>query len=493
VDPDRFIGRLVIPGHQLLNQSLGALSQITLLATMAEVAGSSSAVIAANDPNLDPANLFRAGGYFSACLLERAHLKEAGVSTRAAGLFESLPLGDRHNREDDKVARAKRSMAKISNATRIACDSSEPGSRCARGWITDRRPEQLVPIPSNWGVLRSLIGTTDWKWGQTKLLSYGFSVRKADGRNYLRDWRNDLPHQPISDLAQGDSLGSDDIYRLKLGPAGLRVSGLPLVNNPLSCRPTDNPLTCWGDPRQGADPSLPFANTVKPSIWALSDAEIPGGLHYRVVTAAGVSGSRPDDLPNSSRHGEVGLNSFEKPVVQGLLTATVYVANVRPIADGNHPWQGLARFAHFEPGQYQGECGGEGSLTDEAQREAELNQPSTWVALNKTRKQLLNPRHDTTGAGTNKPALIDPDSGRLTVENSRKVFLGTDGLHVISRGQSYYHRPGNWAEQPNFFNPYWKPRLASVWQGRHSFPWVEQLVEQLPAPMADAPPKVLTH
>ncbi len=47
------------------------------------------------------------------------------------------------------------------------------------------------------------------------------------------------------------------------------------------------------------------------------------------------------------------------------------------------------------------------------------------------------------------------------------------GLTVVSRGQVYYHRPGNWTEQPNFFNPYWRPRLASVWQGTDQLPYVE--------------------
>ena len=34
------------------------------------------------------------------------------------------------------------------------------------------------------------------------------------------------------------------------------------------------------------------------------------------------------------------------------------------------------------------------------------------------------------------------------------------GINVLSRAQVYYHRPGAWAEPPNFFNPYWGARLA---------------------------------
>jgi hypothetical protein len=29
---------------------------------------------------------------------------------------------------------------------------------------------------------------------------------------------------------------------------------------------------------------------------------------------------------------------------------------------------------------------------------------------------------------------------------------------------TYYHRPGNWAEHPNFFNPFWRAKLAPIGQ-----------------------------
>ena len=36
------------------------------------------------------------------------------------------------------------------------------------------------------------------------------------------------------------------------------------------------------------------------------------------------------------------------------------------------------------------------------------------------------------------------------------------GMHAWARAQVYYHRPGTWAEPPNFFNPYWKPKLSPI-------------------------------
>jgi hypothetical protein len=57
------------------------------------------------------------------------------------------------------------------------------------------------------------------------------------------------------------------------------------------------------------------------------------------------------------------------------------------------------------------------------------------------------------------------------------------GLNAFSAAQVYYHRPGDWREQPNFFNPLWGARLmpvseSNVWQklGFGAVPILKQLV-----------------
>ena len=88
-----------------------------------------------------------------------------------------------------------------------------------------------------------------------------------------------------------------------------------------------------------------------------------------------------------------------------------------------------------------------------------------------------------------RPATLD-------LVDRRKVFDAHGfgpGLNALARGQVYYHRPGNWAEQPNFFNPYWRPRLAPVLQGRRESPLVEALVRWLPGDLGRMPQKALTH
>ena len=57
------------------------------------------------------------------------------------------------------------------------------------------------------------------------------------------------------------------------------------------------------------------------------------------------------------------------------------------------------------------------------------------------------------------------------------------GLNAFSAAQAYYHRPGDWREMPNFFNPLWGARLMPVLQsnaaaklGLSSVPLLHQLL-----------------
>ena len=36
------------------------------------------------------------------------------------------------------------------------------------------------------------------------------------------------------------------------------------------------------------------------------------------------------------------------------------------------------------------------------------------------------------------------------------------GLNAFAAAQVYYHRPGDWRETPNFFNPLWGARLMPI-------------------------------
>ncbi len=95
----------------------------------------------------------------------------------------------------------------------------------------------------------------------------------------------------------------------------------------------------------------------------------------------------------------------------------VFTANVMPAEDGNHPWKGVVPFMHFEPGQYGDTCGTAVNNEESATRyKHDFNQPSTWVALNKTPEQVTNAGHtDHDGTGSN--AIVAAErSGQGAVE-----------------------------------------------------------------------------
>jgi putative Flp pilus-assembly TadE/G-like protein len=490
---DRVIGRVVIPGHRMLNAVMAGAATAVMLATSTYVMGTSQAIIAANDPEVDPLIPQTLAGLINQCLYSRTHDKAAnGTPFSPANPFE--PLDPTRRNETDKTARAKRVMAGITNATRFACDAKD--GACPESLVTDRKWGSLMPIPRWLAPLESVLDGIP-KWGQTRLLTYRLGEggsKSGRGGNKLRESK-DLPHLPMGMLAQGDVLGADDPYFIKLpGPASVNLGGTRLLN-PFRCPKQPGPgdtrtwRDCWGDPREDKN------DTLKTSVWAMSSTDLrENGLHWRVVFPG--EASKQEDRNVGLYESRTCLTS-----VQGacFFEMSVYVANVRiDPKDHNHPWPGLVPFPHFEPGDYAKDCAE--SLTETpgiatvARRQDDFNQPSTWVLLTKSADAFrhtpgqLNSRGKLTFSFGTSPETLDLRNGRTAVG-----LGGPPGMSVISRGQTYYHRPGNWTEQPNFFNPYWRPRLAAVWQGKDSLPLVEKLADALPGDLKDSPARFITH
>jgi hypothetical protein len=542
MDPiDRAIGGLVVPGHRTLNAVMAGAAVAVMMASSSHVLGISNAVISENDPTVDgfsPEKLL--SGIINQCLFNRTHFDETTVSPDQVLNFKPFqPLDKDWKKEDnDKVARAKKAMAGVANATRFPCNASN--GICPETFVTARTLGKLLPLPEWLKPLESMLDSFP-KWGQTRMLTHrlGFGGmeatrgRAAENRNKIRE-HNNPPGSPMGMVAQGDVIGADDTYYINMGPDEVG----PFLN-PFSCPQFPGGgddrtwKDCWGDPRGRPESLFGGRKDAKPnhmlktSIWAMSDDDLrKNGIHWRVVFRGNAGGE----------DGNVGLNKNELCLIKYMPDLTcpkmdIFIANVRiDPRDQNHPWQGLAPFPHFEPGDYREDCAsinkgngqgnvnnntnngqakkGQASIQHHAKRENDFNQPSAWVFLNKSTDQLHNAEPDQTGATRNDAARLNASSKfsfdfdgspeTLELDNSRKKLeIGgltiSSGMTVISRGQTYYHRPGNWTEQPNFFNPYWRPRLAAVWQGKDSLPLINKLADLLPADFENAPAKVITH
>lgn len=498
---DRVIGRVVVPGHRVLNSVMAGAATAVMLSTSSYVLGTSNAIIAANDPDVDSLVPQTLAGAINQCLYSRAH-DQAANGTPSSPVNPFAPLDPTKHGESDKVARAKRVMASITNATRFSCDSKS--GPCPEAMVTNRRLGDLMPIPRWLEPLKTVLDGFP-KWGQTRFLTYRLGQggmeatqgKASRGRNNLRESR-DLPDRPMGMLAQGDVLGADDPYSFAFpGPASIDLGGAQLFN-PLRCprqpdaKDSRTWRDCWGDPRGNKN------DTLKTSIWAMSRTDLrENGIHWRVVFPG--EASKPEDR-------NVGL-SESRPCLAKLsgvclFEMSVYVANVRiDPNDENHPWPGLVPFPHFEPGDYEKDCAGGANgppnIAAMAGRRDDFNQPSTWVVLNKrTGKHpgtpgQLNAQGRLTFSFGGTPTTLDLKSDR---EELTLGGLGlAPGMNVISRGQTYYHRPGNWTEQPNFFNPYWRPRLAAVWQGKDSLPLIGSMASALPDGLQVSPAQLITH
>lgn len=100
-------------------------------------------------------------------------------------------------------------------------------------------------------------------------------------------------------------------------------------------------------------------------------------------------------------------------------------------------------------------------------RTRDFNQPSTWVFLTKYHKDFGRAGRARTSdtvpvkfswRQAGRQAMVDLSPGAYA---SSFPF---EGFNAVARGMAYYHRPGTWVEQPNFFNPFWRARLAPVAQ-----------------------------
>ncbi len=238
------------------------------------------------------------------------------------------------------------------------------------------------------------------KMGQTKIIAE--KVRIGPEVRGIRHPSNNAKHYPV-----GDTLASDDF--LSAGAMGLFLAPPAPAFVILLPGPTG-------------------AQRVGDGLYADKD----GGGHYRYRSPGGTTPGAP---------GGWSSIAFAPFPPRGLR---------RTMADRNESDH------KFEPSPYF-------KFNALGDRYKDYNQPSTWVFLNKHHENFQTgdnkrPWHYqfTFKHGTQSAVSLD-----TTIGGSRTALL-FEGINVISRGMCYYHRPGTWDEHPNFFNPFWRARLAPV-------------------------------
>jgi Putative Flp pilus-assembly TadE/G-like len=251
------------------------------------------------------------------------------------------------------------------------------------------------------------------KHGQTKLISKDKTPEPEPGVEEM--------HEGKSNYLQGDTLASDDYLQAGFGMATAGIAWVLLFPN---------------------------------GIAKLGDgivADTDGGKHYKYDHSSG--GAAPG--------GQSSVLILPPP--QGSIADSV-----TKDGDSDHDWQGMSPYFKFSPS---------------SDKNSDFNQPSTWIFLNKHHSAFQSgsgsggrPWHykftwdnggshndgkDKDGAGVGGGKYEGAVSLDTTIGGERSHFL-LEGLNAISRGMVYYHRPGVWDEPPNFFNPFWRARLAPV-------------------------------
>ena len=168
----------------------------------------------------------------------------------------------------------------------------------------------------------------------------------------------------------------------------------------------------------------------------------------------GIQAWRDSDDENKSFHCRLKDDESDRHREITLMSGCPKYAWTKGISceneDGRHEWYGVGRYISFRA---------------ENKDSTKFNQPYFWSFANKEPQNARLPADLAFGFDS---------SGKMTwgdyAENGAVTFEpkpGLDiqllaGLNAYSRSQVYYHRPGFWAEPPNLFNPFWKPKLSPV-------------------------------
>lgn len=413
---DELMAKVIDPLLQDLNKVYYGFNKLFSVAIDTDLLEGYPEVVKLRDDQVSGASALKtATGAATIALFRKAHMSASE---------SDLPNND-YTSGESKMNQAKRAMTEMANASRKTDDDN---------FITSRTLNE-IPFPGM-GFLATLLSNFFKKLGQTKLTSVPYNQHRGGASNCIHGVGYEH-----SQLAQGNMLAADDLFLFGLFQ-------LPFVGKYLS----------WGEKGQfGTD-------SIKPSNWnyhsrgndspafivsVFSDKD--GGVHWRP------DANKPID---------------KKTYGPFFCKIDVFYVNYKADKEGYHTWQGITQFMNFDiSGNTDVSSTGGGGGSNSGQH-IFYNQPSTWSWLNKsyaqTKKENAGDSHNYL-VGTEmklKVASAGP-AAEVNTQNDVKMFtpLQDGSFNVVSRGMVYYHRPRNWEEFPNFFNPYWHAKLDPVAQG----------------------------
>jgi len=88
-------------------------------------------------------------------------------------------------------------------------------------------------------------------------------------------------------------------------------------------------------------------------------------------------------------------------------------------------------------------------------------QPKTWAVVSRTFSNSPG-SSDYQGPFSMKTDMTLWGSNADTYNNSITSGVPWNAMIAYAQGLAYYHRPGDWQEPPNFYNPFWRAKLHPV-------------------------------
>jgi uncharacterized membrane protein YgcG len=396
--------------------------------------------VEANDPAVDFGLVNGFNALFNQLEFNQVFDRGAGMNFSLFGIIGhpediwSPRIHDEEN-DDEDVETARQVMTEIANASRWG-----PGSSASDTFVTDRR--RTLPIPSLVGVANFLPPTHH---GQTRMVSGDGGGGGGFGGGF------------------GGGGGSHEV-EMALGIEEIRADddGSPEYYTGTVIASDD-----YLEPIGWVGGTIFYMRTSE-HIGAAVIADSEGGGHYGYEHTDDVAWSSglmrlPPDIPRL-----LSVNVLELACAMACCSETEETFpddtsdDYSDHDEGIHQWDGITAYPKFNPSP------------DETR---DYNQPSTWILLNLPPENFnrFGSREghrpwsmDFSMTFGSRTVSLDTTPG--TGDSAPLSFMR--GLNVISRGQAYYHRPrpaggdgrSNWQEHPNFFNPFWRARLAPVGQ-----------------------------